>query len=441
MEALHGTANGKRGTGNPGMKILLINQCFYPDVVSSAQHLTDLALELASSGHEVTVLTGRRGYDDPSLRFPKKEIWKGITVFRIPSTGLGKKSILSRVIDFGSFMICCLARMLMFSRFDAVVAMTSPPLISFLAALVACLKRERFYFWILDLNPDEAIAAGWLRKNSHTAKILSFLQMYGIRKARRLIVMDRFMKQRLIAKGAAEHKIVIIPPWAHDRHVVYSPAGRKSFRAAHGLADKFVVMYSGNHSPCHPLHTLLQSALQLAHYPEIRFLFVGGGSEFGNAKAFAEQNALKNVDFLPYQPLDRLAEALSSADLHVAVMGNGFTGIVHPCKIYNILSIGCPFLYIGPEASHIADIVRKLGDSGNAYFARHGEIGKTSDMILEAQKKAGSGASQAFRKCGSRYSASALLPRMMEALECPPNTGSKSEITWKYANRISAIVK
>src|SRR5271157_3578774 len=88
MEALHGTANGKRGTGNPGMKILLINQCFYPDVVSSAQHLTDLALELASSGHEVTVLTGRRGYDDPSLRFPKKEIWKGITVFRIPSTGL-----------------------------------------------------------------------------------------------------------------------------------------------------------------------------------------------------------------------------------------------------------------------------------------------------------------------------------------------------------------
>ena len=338
-------------------------------------------------------------------------------------------------------MICCFIRMIAFAKFDAVVAMTSPPLISFLAALVACLKRERFYFWMMDMNPDEAIAAGWLRKDSYTARILSFLLMYGIRKARRLIVLDRFMKERLIAKGVAEDKIIIIPPWSHDRHVFHDPEARKSFRAAHGLADKFVVMYSGNHSPCHPLNTLLQSALQLAHHPEIHFLFIGGGSEFGKAKAFAELRALKNVDFLPYQPLDRLAGSLSSADLHVAVMGNGFTGIVHPCKIYNILSIGYPFLYIGPEASHIADIVRELGDSGNAYYARHEEIGKTTDRILEAQKKAGAGPCRTFRKLGNRYSASSLLPRMMEALDCAPDAGTKSETNWKYANRISAIVK
>ena len=73
------------------MKVLLINQCFYPDVVSSAQHLTDLAIELAASGHEVTVVTGRRGYDDPSMRFPKKEIWKGIKIFRIRPPVWGKK--------------------------------------------------------------------------------------------------------------------------------------------------------------------------------------------------------------------------------------------------------------------------------------------------------------------------------------------------------------
>ena len=43
------------------MKILLLNQCFYPDVVSTAQHLSDLAFDLSSQGHRVTVIASRRG--------------------------------------------------------------------------------------------------------------------------------------------------------------------------------------------------------------------------------------------------------------------------------------------------------------------------------------------------------------------------------------------
>jgi hypothetical protein len=35
------------------MRITLINQAFHPDVVSSGQHLADLALHLAGRGHEV----------------------------------------------------------------------------------------------------------------------------------------------------------------------------------------------------------------------------------------------------------------------------------------------------------------------------------------------------------------------------------------------------
>src|SRR5207237_10841865 len=60
------------------VKVLLLNQCFYPDVVSTAQHLTDLALELSARGNEVTVVTSRRGYDNSQIRFPARETWKGI---------------------------------------------------------------------------------------------------------------------------------------------------------------------------------------------------------------------------------------------------------------------------------------------------------------------------------------------------------------------------
>ena len=35
------------------MRILILNQAFYPDVVSTAQHATDLALELAQLGGHI----------------------------------------------------------------------------------------------------------------------------------------------------------------------------------------------------------------------------------------------------------------------------------------------------------------------------------------------------------------------------------------------------
>src|SRR6185295_15568115 len=111
-------------------------------------------------------------------------------------------------------------------------------------------------------------------------------------------------------------KIVTIPPWSHDTEVKFDPAGRQRFRGAHDFGDRFVVMYSGNHSPCHPLTTLLEAAKKLRQDNSVLFAFIGGGSEFGRVKEFAEKENLANIKMLPYQPLNELAGSLSAADLH-----------------------------------------------------------------------------------------------------------------------------
>ncbi len=74
------------------MRVTFINQTFYPDVVSTAQHLKDLALWLSEAGHEVTVVASRRAYDNPKKLFPKDEVWRGIRILRVTNTGLGKRS-------------------------------------------------------------------------------------------------------------------------------------------------------------------------------------------------------------------------------------------------------------------------------------------------------------------------------------------------------------
>ena len=388
------------------MRILLLNQCFYPDVVSTAQHLTDLATALASRGHDVTVITSDRGYDDPASRFARREQWKGIEIIRIPSFSLGKKSRWRRAFNFGSFLLLCALRLLTLRRFDVVVALTSPPLISFLAALFVKLKGGSFCFWVMDLNPDEAIAAGWLDENSLTTRLLQRMLSYSFHQATRTIVLDRFMKDRVVARGVDAARIAIVPPWSHDDKVSYSEAGREVFRQKHSLSDKFVVMYSGNHSPCHPLDTLLDAALALKANAEIVFCFAGGGSEQTKVREFASRHALKNVQCLPYQPLSELSSSLSAADLHVVVMGEKFVGIVHPCKVYNIMSIGALALYIGPEPSHVTEIASQ----GKFFLRRHGDVEGVIAAILEARKLH-------QRQPVTAFSKQTLLPQFIGLLE------------------------
>jgi len=327
-------------------------------------------------------LTSDRGYDSPSLRFKRRERWKGIDVIRIPSFSWGKTSKLRRVANFSSFLFMCAARLLLLPRVDVVVALTSPPLISFFAAVYARLTRARLYCWIMDLNPDEAIAAGWLKERSITTRSLQRMMSYSLRRADQIVVLDRFVQERLLKSGVDSRRISILPPWSHSDVVGYSNSGREAFRKMHGLDGKFVVMYSGNHSPCHPLDTLLDAALNLRERTHVSFCFIGGGSEQQKVQRFAERHELTNIKCLPYQPLAELSASLSAADLHVVVMGDAFIGIVHPCKVYNIIAVGSRVLYIGPDESHVTDLASYL--NGRLSTARHNDYLTVVQHILKA---------------------------------------------------------
>lgn len=367
------------------MKFLLLNQTFYPDVVSTAQHLADLAAGLAARGHEVTVIAGRRAYDDPQTLFPRRQTWRGVRILRVGSTGFGKSGKWQRALDCTSFTLLCCCRAALLPAQDVVVALTSPPLISVLGLALARLWQGRFAYWVMDLNPDEAIAAGWLRAASFTARWLERLSRLTLQKADRVVVLDRFMFAQLCQKGVPPGQISISPPWSHDNEVRFDGLGRHRFRERHGLEGKFVVMYSGNHSPCHPLDSVLAAAGRLAGQEDIIFCFVGGGTEFRKIRGLVSacgsgetsnvsNHARCNILCLPYQPLSELSASLSAADLHLAILGDRFVGLVHPCKIYNILRVGAPVVYIGPSPSPVSELLAEANGQVLSACISHGNV-------------------------------------------------------------------
>jgi hypothetical protein len=269
----------------------------------------------------------------------------------------------------------------------------------------------------MDMNPDEAVAAGWLREGTMLTRLLESFSRFSLRTAARVVVLDRFMRDLVLRKGVRAENVTVISPWSQDGQVRFDAAGREAFRCENEFGDRFVVMHAGNHSPCHPLDTLLDAASKMRDEPGVLFCFQGGGSELVKVKRRAEAERLPNVVCLPYQPVQKLSAALSAADAHVVVMGNPFVGTIHPCKIYNALAVGAAIVYLGPDSSHVTDLLNESGTASPHVGVRHGQVDELVRHlgVLFRTRPRLTGIEQA--QIAAKCSRATLLPQMVSAIE------------------------
>jgi colanic acid biosynthesis glycosyl transferase WcaI len=108
--------------------------------------------------------------------------------------------------------------------------------------------------------------------------------------------------------------------------------------------DRFVVLYAGNLGLSQGLEHILEAAGQLSRFPELRFVFVGDGSGRDFLLERAKQLKLDNIQFIPFQPRDRLPEVLASADISLVVLRKGIGSESLPSKTFSILASGRPVL-------------------------------------------------------------------------------------------------
>jgi glycosyltransferase involved in cell wall biosynthesis len=366
--------------------LLILSQTFVPDPASVGQHMADVAVEMARRGHRVNVYASNRGYEDPSRRYAARENLHGAEIRRLALSSFGKKSILTRVIGTAGFMAQCFFAALLTPRLGGIFFSTSPPLVGVVACTVGLLRRVPVAYWAMDLNPDQLIALGKVKPTDFSARFLEAVNRFILRRSNLVIALDRFMADRLRARGVPDSKMLVQPPWPHEEHIEDVDRASNPFRQRHGLTgDRFVVMYSGNHSPSNPLKTLLDAAVRLKDDASIQFLFVGGGLGKREVEDTIRLHALSNARSLPYQPMSELRYSLSAADAHVVSLGNEMVGIIHPCKVYGAMAVGRPILYFGPGESHVADL---LTDDPIGLRVVHGDVGGAVEAILSLRDMA-----------------------------------------------------
>jgi len=275
------------------LRICFFNRSYHPEHGATGQLLTDLAEDLARDGrHEVWVVAGppllrsaplesgaaagsaaARGR---AVRFPfRREERNGVRILRAWGTALGPGRFAARAANYLSFFgSSCLAGLAV-PRPDVVVALTDPPIIG-LAAL-ACARRTgaRFVYLCQDVFPEVARLLGDFR-SERVDRLLDRVTRLLIARADRVVAVGETMRERLVAgKDADPGRITVIHNWADCSAIVPGPK-RNPWSLAHGLAEPFVVMHSGNIGLSQDLDVLIDAAARLSAYPDIVVAMFGG---------------------------------------------------------------------------------------------------------------------------------------------------------------------
>jgi colanic acid biosynthesis glycosyl transferase WcaI len=339
--------------------VLFVNQHYWPDFASTGQHLTDLTEHLAADGFDVHVLTSRGRYLAGKLESPLEEIRNGVSIHRAKATHFGRGSHLGRLADYATFYARVFKRLLSGPRYDLVVVLTTPPLLSAAAALAHRLRGLPYAVWSMDLHPDAEFALGMLRPKSPAGRILEALNRWGYRQADLVVDLGQCMKARLRQKGVMEDRLRTVPVWSRADEVLPVPHAENPLRQELGLDGKFVVMYSGNAGLAHRFDEVLGAMELLREHEAIEFVFVGGGPRRAEIEAAIAERGLKNARYLDYFPREQLRYSLPLGDVHLLTLREDMAGIAVPGKLYGVMAAGRPLLMVGPKGAESARTIER----------------------------------------------------------------------------------
>lgn len=355
------------------MRLLVVSQYFWPENF----RINDLVAELASRGHQVTVLTGVPNYPDGQV-FPEYRrapanftAHGGARIVRIPMLPRGKGSV-RLVLNYLSFVLSGLTWgpwKLRGQGFDAIfVFQTSPITAALPALLLRNLKRAPVLLWVLDLWPETLSAVGVVRSPrvlGWVGAMVSFIY----RRCDLILAQSRAFFGNIERWSGNASRIRYLPGWAEtifdvDLHsLAYAPE-------VEPFHNTFNVMFAGNIGDAQDFPAILEAARLLRHREDIRWLIVGDGRAADEVRREIVRSGLQGrVVMLGRHPIDRMPSFFRAAGaLLVPLKAEPIFAMTIPGKVQSYLAAGLPIL-----AMLDGEGARVIEESGAGLACRAGD--------------------------------------------------------------------
>jgi len=412
-------------------RVLVLSLVFAPDGVSTAQLMSELAVDLQRAGHQLSVVTTQPHYNRDTVAEaaqPLTRWWAGL-LYRsnfhgIPviHTAMGRKrsGLSARLLGWMRFhALALLAGLWLVERPD-VILVPSPLLTAgVLGWFLARVRGAAFLYNVQELYPDFAVRAGHLR-HPLVIRLLLGLERFVYRRASMITVIGQGMRSAVVAKGVPPGRVQLIPNFVDVESLRPGPMDN-DFRREHDLGRAFVVTYAGNMGFAQGLDVLIDAAELLANHPDILFLFVGDGVLREQLIARARTKKLDNTRFVSHQPYARVPEIYAASNLCVVAMIGTVAAEAVPSKFLRIMACGRPVLALVHRES---DLAREVFGAGAGLVAPPSSAEAVAEAVL------------AFRDAPERCEAAGRAGRAYVSLHY-----ARAVVTGRYASLLQDLAR
>jgi colanic acid biosynthesis glycosyl transferase WcaI len=348
------------------MKVLIYSVNFAPEPTGIGKYSGEMAEWLVKEGHCVRVVSAPPYYPawkvepQDARPFFRREQWRGVDVWRAPQWVPKSPRGLARVLHLLSFAFMSFPVMMrqVFWRPDLMLAVAPSMLCAPAGLLTAKICGAQSWLHLQDFEVDLAFRMGLL-KGKLLKRMVLRMERVILRRFDNVSSISSRMVETLVCKGVHQSRTRYFPNWV-DVAAIKPSLNGGMYRAQLGIpASTFVVLFSGSLGGKQGLMVIPEVATMLSGRKEVLFLICGDGVVKPALEAATAK--LSNVRFLPLQPVERLGELLTMADVHLLPQSSDAADLVLPSKLSGMLASGRPVIATCREETELSGVVSKCG--------------------------------------------------------------------------------
>lgn len=389
------------------MRLLILTQYYPPEIGAPQNRLHELAVRLKAYGVEIEVLTALPNYPRMSIQAEYKngknreEILDGIPVHRSFIYVSSSKSIVSRLLNYFSFVWSSYWRGRQLKNFDFLLVESPPLFLGYSAMALAKKLNAKLIFNVSDLWPESAEKLG-IVSNTTLLQMAYRLEAKCYKRAALITGQTQGIVSD-IARRFPSKEVYWLPNGVNIDF--YNPAlfTKSDFRTKNGFAPTDILFfYGGIIGHAQGLEVILKAAKQLSGYTQVHFIVQGVGPERPQLENLKKTLQLSNVHFLEPVAKAEMPAILHSIDVALVPLKNLplFQGAI-PSKVFEALAMEVPLLlgvdgearqhfienaeagwFFEPENTHaLATVIKTLieqpatiqraGKNGRTYVSQH----------------------------------------------------------------------
>lgn len=356
----------------------IISEMFYPDEVSTALIMTEIAEKYAKE-EKVGVICGPKGYDR-SYDLQTKLLHRNIELHRVNVKNLDKNKLVSRIIR----LILLTNKMTLkaitqIKRNDEVLIVTNPIFLLIPIAFLKILIKFKLNILVHDVFPDNLTPAKIITRESFKFRVLNMIFNWAYKKADNLIVLGEDMGEIMMSKlNIDKNKIKVIPNW-YDKKVFSLPNFSHSEYYNIDLEDKIVIGFAGNIGRLQAIPQFIECFIEAANESLVLTIIGDGAMKNAIEKQIADKK-IKNIILVGSKSREEQNKFLNACDIGLITLSSGMKGLGVPSKVYNIMAVGKPILYIGDKKSEIDLYIKKYNNGWSFNWEK-------SDLLVSFLKK------------------------------------------------------